>query len=84
MRALLQGAYTFLPCAVTIYNSQNLLNTYFFRFPFAGKLWKNLASVLAHDILTLEDIWTVLNKLWFDQCKVVIMSTIINPINVIW
>lgn len=72
MRALPQGASSFLPCAVTVYDSQNLLNTYFCRGPFADKHWKNIASILAHDILTLEDIWTVFNKLWSDQCKVVI------------
>jgi len=58
----------------------------FFDCIFAFELWCWLASILDCTLhfQSLEDIWTVCDRYWSPQCKIVILSAIINIISSIW
>lgn len=82
MKTWQQGDCNIPPCvaiALSMLKTQHL----FFSCPFAVHLWRHLSSVLVHNFQSLDDIWIALNKPWSDQCKVVVLSKIINTINAI-
>jgi ribonuclease HI len=58
----------------------------FFTCSYAVKLWSWLASVLniSLNFSSLEEVWKVCDLPWSPQCKVVILSALINLFNIIW
>lgn len=58
----------------------------FFQCTFAINLWKWFASILNFNIQfqTVEDIWSLADRNWNPQCKLTIISTLINILNIIW
>jgi hypothetical protein len=58
----------------------------FFNCNFAFKLWCWLATLLNSTLhfQSTEDIWSLCEKPWSPQCKLVVKSAIINVINAIW
>jgi len=58
----------------------------FFQCSYAIRLWCWLASMLSCPLhfQHIEDIWTVCDKPWNPQCKLVVTAAIINLINSIW
>lgn len=58
----------------------------FFECNFAFNLWCWLASVLDTNLhfQSMEDIWTLCDRSWSQQCKVVVLAAIINIMSTIW
>jgi ribonuclease HI len=58
----------------------------FFHFPYAIKLWCWLAATLnrALHFQDKEDIWSLCDRAWNPQCKLVITYALVNLINAIW
>lgn len=58
----------------------------FFQCSYAIRLWCWLASMFNFPLhfQHIEDIWTVCDKPWNPQCKLVVTSALINLINSIW
>lgn len=58
----------------------------FFECCFAFKIWCWFASVLDSPLhfQSIHDIWSVCDRGWSPQCKVVIQATIVNIISTIW
>jgi len=58
----------------------------FFECTYAQKLWHWLASTLNCNLhfQTKEDIWSLCNRSWSPQCKIVITAALVNLLNVIW
>jgi len=69
-------------CSVTTETTFHL----FFECSFAFKLWCWLASIVDCNLhfQSLEDIWTLCERSWSPQCKIVILSAIINILSTIW
>jgi len=57
-----------------------------FSCPYVLKLWSWLASVLnMHFSFTcLEDVWKIRDLAWSPQCKLVVLSALVNIFNSIW
>jgi hypothetical protein len=58
----------------------------FFECPFAVKIWSWLAhslNLVLH-FTSLENMWNICDINWSPQCKVVIISALINLLNTIW
>lgn len=58
----------------------------FFTCSYAVKLWSWLASALniSLNFYSLQEVWKVCDLPWSPQCKVVILSALINLFNSIW
>jgi hypothetical protein len=58
----------------------------FFQCPYAICIWTWLARILNLNLHfnTVEDIWSLCDRSWQPQCKVVILASIVNIISTIW
>ena len=56
-----------------------------FECSFAYNIWRWLSFTLSVPVISnVDDCWALLNKSWSSQCKVTILSAIINSVNAIW
>jgi len=69
-------------CAKNVETSFHL----FFEFSFSFKIWCWFASILDTPLqcTSITDIWSICDKGWSPQCKIVIQATIVNIISSIW
>jgi len=87
MKTLWPEVVTFHPCAIYVLIMLNLLITFSFHalmFWHCGPGW--LASVLnmQFSFTCLEDVWKICDLSWSPQCKVVVLSALVNLFNFIW
>lgn len=68
------------------YNSIETSSHLFFSCSFSVKLCSWLASSLntSFPLTSVDDIWSICDKSWSPQCKLVIKSVIVFLINFIW
>ena len=58
----------------------------FFECSYAARIWSQFASVINMRLVfqTVEEMWSLCNRSWNPQCKLVITATMINILNSIW
>lgn len=58
----------------------------FFNCDYSIRIWSWLASCLnlSLNFSCLEDVWKICDSSWSPQCKVIVLSALVNLFNVIW
>jgi hypothetical protein len=72
-------------CSLCLKKEENSFHL-FFQCPLAINIWKWFAYILncTLQFQSKEDVWSLCNKGWNPQCKVVITSALVNIFNTIW
>jgi len=77
----------FMPsCCSLCYKKEENSHHLIFDCAYASNIWRWLASSIFynHHISSIQDIWQILDVQRSPQCKIVVLSAVINSINAIW
>lgn len=72
-------------CSLCLSNGESYFHL-FFECKFSFMIWCWFASILDTSLhfQSIEDIWTICDRQWSPQCKIVIQATIVNIFSTIW
>jgi len=68
------------------FKNQETASHLFFHCNFASQLWNWLASILNRNVQvgSIEEVWSLTDRGWSPQCKIVIQAILVNIIHTIW